>query len=458
MKILFVAHSFIPHTFAGTEIYTHLLAKELAREDEVAVFFRIKNLREKEYSLTKSHRDGFETFAINRTFNQCRCFNQTYSDSQVDKVFAGLLDKIMPDCVHIQHLLFLSLGIVKEAKKRRLPVIFTLNDYWLMCPRGQLIREDLEVCPSYNFELCRECLLSQLAINGNSLRYYNLMREFLSPFFVQKIKKAYLCLVNRNSPVRDFDYLLQGRLMAVKEIISQVDIFIAPSNFLREKFIAFGIPEHKIRHIPYGHELNRKDVQRIPSSKFRFGFVGTILPMKGLDYLIDAFQNIKSSEVELLIFGKFYPYAGYESYPKVLKKKASSDKRIKFKGGFHHKDLSEVFSQIDCLVVPSLWPENSPLVITEAFMHKVPVIAFGVGGVPELVKNGENGILVNPRDTEGLKNAMEKIYKEVFWRRGIISNPCSVKSIREHAEELKKLYQDFIYKQDEDKNNTYPIN
>jgi len=149
MRILQVAHSFVPYAIAGTEVYTYALSKELLKRNEIFVFFRVNKSKEREYALTHSNFEGLETYAINHTFNQCSSFKEMYDNKAIDKVFGELLDKIKPDVVHIQHLLFLSFGIVIEAKKRNIPIVFTLNDYWLFCQKGQLLKDDFSICQDY---------------------------------------------------------------------------------------------------------------------------------------------------------------------------------------------------------------------------------------------------------------------------------------------------------------------
>ncbi|MCM8797115.1 MAG: glycosyltransferase, partial [Candidatus Omnitrophica bacterium] len=284
MKILFVAHSFVPHTFAGTEVYAYTLSKELVKKNEVFVFFRVKNPTQKEYAITEGSCDGFKTFAINHTFNQCRSFEETYQDYRIDEAFGRVLDFVQPDCVHIQHLLFLSLGIVKEAKKRDIPVVFTLNDYWLICQRGQFIRDDFGVCQRYDAARCKQCLLSQLSIKGNAMYFYNILRKTVPNVVLRLIKKAYIKTIT-SSKAQDehLDSLLRKREEMVRETIANTDIFISPSHFMRQKFIEYGVPEQKIIHLSHGYAHPPILQEKFSLSLLRFGFIGTLLPMKGVD-------------------------------------------------------------------------------------------------------------------------------------------------------------------------------
>ena len=146
-----------------------------------------------------------------------------------------------------------------------------------------------------------------------------------------------------------------------------VDLFITPSQFLRRRFIEYGFSENKLKFIPYGlYKESFTGFRKKESNRIRFGFIGTILPPKGLDILINAFNRVEDSRAELKIYGRLFPYQGFEYYPKYIKSLAKNG-NIRFMGSIDHEDIAEAFANIDVLVVPSIWYENSPLVIQEAF-------------------------------------------------------------------------------------------
>jgi glycosyltransferase involved in cell wall biosynthesis len=442
MKILQVVHSFIPYTFAGTEVYAYNLSKALAKSHEVHVFFRINSHREKEYALSTQQYDGCTLHSLNHTFARCNSFDEIYLDSNIDSIFGALLDRIKPDVVHIQHLLFLSLGMVGEAKKRGIPVVFTLNDYWLLCPRGQLLKDDLSLCGDYSGKDCVKCIESQLSIRKGILAMYNFLRRTIPPEAVRILKRMYLKLVKGSSHFRiTYAEMIQRRIASVQSVATDIDVFIAPSQYLRQIFLAYGFPQDKLIYSRYGikqellpqPEENRK-------RKLRFGFIGTLLPMKGIDILIRAFKGLAEEDVELKIFGKIMPYAGYETYGKELERLIMQDKRIRLMGEVDHAEIHRAFSEIDILVVPSIWPENSPLVIQEAFLFKKPVIASRSGGIPELITDGENGILFEAGDEHALLRAIRLVVeqRELLgqWKHAI----PPVKSIEEDVCAMEKLY------------------
>ena len=443
MKILQVVHSFLPDNFAGTEVYTYRLSKALQNMGhEVSVFFRRNDPGKDEYSLTSGMYDGIPTFALNHTLNRSSSFQDTYLNKDIDITFGSLLDSLKPDVVHIEHLLFLSLGIIKESRKRSIPVVFTINDYWLFCPKGQLLTEQLQLCDGSSQELCVPCVKPQFFIRKNSMSFYNLLRNYGPRWLLMVVKRIYFYVMESRAGVKEgFLELIAQRAFIAKETVSQISIFITPSEFARDLFLKKGISAEKVITCRHGIRNpvlppERKNYEKI----IRFGYAGTLLPMKGIDLLVKAFRRVPSPDARLLIYGKAKAYAGYESFYKELKKETKSDPRITLMGDFDNADIGNVLSNIDVLVVPSIWPENAPLIILEALAAKVPVLASRIGGIPELIRDGENGFLFTPLDKVDLEKKLKDILMTPGMPGKLREKIGPVKSINENALEIENIY------------------
>ena len=138
MKVLQVIHGYPMRYNAGSEVYTQGLCQALAHRHEVHVFTRQENAFLPEYELQRETDPSDPQVALH-VINMARA-RDGYSHREVDDDFAGLLDELRPDVVHVGHLNHLSTSLVFPAKHRGIPVVFTLHDYWLMCPRGQFIQ------------------------------------------------------------------------------------------------------------------------------------------------------------------------------------------------------------------------------------------------------------------------------------------------------------------------------
>lgn len=445
MKILQTIHGFLPYSIAGTEVYTFNLSQELAKRHKVFVFSRMNDLHMKEYTVSQTSLNSLEIFTINNTFRLYNSFEMTYKNEVIAEKFGSILDQIKPDIVHIQHLLYLSGKIIEEIKKRRIPIVFTLHDYWLICPQGQLLKNNKEICNDKYLE-CINCVLHQLSIKKNIFNAYYFLKELIPGSLFQLIKNFYLGYSKFIFLTKEkANNLIEARTVYMKDICSKVDLFISPSNFLKNKFIEFGIPQDKIIFLPHGFNLeNFKKLQKTSSPKLRFAFIGNILPAKGVHMLIECFNKIKNDNVELKIYGKAISYKSeLRNYLKYIKKIIKS-KNIKFMGGFDNRNIAKIFEEIDVLVVPPIWYENSPLVIQEAFAAKTPIVASDIGGISELINHNVNGFLFKPNDVNDLYEKINLIIKKPNLIEEIKQNINPPKSIKKNAEEISNIYEDLL--------------
>ena len=166
MRIVQVMHGFPPYNMAGSEVYTYNLSKELSKTDEVFVFHRIADPEREEYEVSSGTYDGLNICRINNTFKYCDSFEKTYRNNLIAEKFGSFLDEVNPDIAHFGHVTDLSTSLIKEAKKRNIPVIFTLHDFWLFCQLGQLLKRDLSLCDGPEDSECARCLAPQLAVSG----------------------------------------------------------------------------------------------------------------------------------------------------------------------------------------------------------------------------------------------------------------------------------------------------
>jgi len=448
MKILQIAHSLPFLNQAGTEIYTYNLSLELSRRHEVYIISRTCDIKQKEYEVTKKVIGRITFYLINNTFKWCDSFETYYENSQIDSVFSKLIDEIKPDIVHIQHLVFLSTGFIREIKKRLIPIVFTIHDYWLMCPKWHLLKKDDTPCDKAEAEAfdneCLDCLREILFIKKGAKRLYVYSRNLLPAFVLKYFKRAYFSFMRKSPDSAGGIARLAKRNQRIRGYLDMIDVFFAPSMFARDKFIRFGIHPEKIKILRHG--LNSRLFHGFPkteSEKIRLAFIGTILPAKGLHILIEALNGIKAKNIELKIYGKIYSYIGFEDYLPYLKR-IIKNKNIKFMNEFNYQNIADVFRDIDVLIIPSIWHENAPSVIQEAFITRTPVIASNIGGMPEFLIDGINGFLFNPGDKNDLRAKVRRIIKNPWIIGELKKNMSPVKGIEDNAREIEDVYDRLI--------------
>ncbi|MCZ7625572.1 MAG: glycosyltransferase family 4 protein [Candidatus Methylomirabilis sp.] len=419
MRVLLVVHQFLPRHVAGTEIYTFSLAKGLRdRGHEVRIYTR----EEGSAGASSTERDDqYEGFPVRRFlidqdrrrgYGIVRAFRRSLSDPAVDRAFDRLLREWRPDIVHFQHTVRLSTTMVGVAKRRRLPVVFTLHDYWYLCHRTQLLTSALGICegPGSGAK-CASCIQHPLVMNT---------RAEMGLRWIGRLAGIY-------------------RTHYMRRWLLQADLVIAPSEFLRGRFIAHGVPPEKIIRLPHGIALELfKGFQKRPADRLRIGFIGSIVVHKGVHLLSEAFGRLGSDKAELLIYGES---TATPEYAQQLQQKAAGQP-VRFMGGFRNDEIAGILSGLDLLVVPSIWPENAPLTIHEALAVRVPVIAARVGGIPALVRDGENGLLFEVGSVDSLAIALGRIAVEPHLIDVLRGNAdeVEVKSIRAHAIEIEQLY------------------
>jgi glycosyltransferase involved in cell wall biosynthesis len=388
MKVLKVIHGFPPDYMAGSEVYSYHLVKSLSQQIEINVFTGVENEFAKEYAVYDEKYDGIEVHRINK-FRRDYTYQQKFYDENIEADFRKYLDKIKPDVVHFGHLSHLSTRLLSiVAKEYQLPIVFTLHDFWLFCVKGQLINQNNDICNGASAEKCHRC-----------------------------------------SPYKTTVKEVQKHLNYMQEILEFIDIFLVPSHTLRNYFIQQGVSAEKLIFSKYGFNTNKITYRKRfynKKSLINFGFMGRIIPTKGIHVLIEAFKVIDS---HLSIYGKV-----------GSQKRFLEQENIQFKGAYDNNNISQILDEIDVLIVPSTWLENSPLVIQEAFLAGIPVITSNIGGMKELITENVNGFLFEVGNIQSLQDCIVKITNNPVLLNNLSVSRCDVRTIKDDADFVHSIY------------------
>lgn len=273
--------------------------------------------------------------------------------------FAKLLDASKPDLIHCHNIYHqLSPSILVEAKKSNIPVVMTLHDYKLICPNYLLFSHG---------EICERCV-------GHS-PWHCLTHNCYNSYTRSALAATESWLHNKVWHVyRDC-----------------VDLFIAPSQFMKDKMIAGGWSENKIIVLTNpAPELNFSD-----ESSDNLLYFGRLSKEKGVDVLIKA---LPSTIEKLDIVGS----GDSEAELKELVSKLKLNDRVIFHGSKHGLELNNFIKSAKAVIVPSIWYENMSLVLLEALAQGKIIIASSVGGNPELIEEGKTGWLFPLGDSSAL--------------------------------------------------------
>ncbi len=429
MKVLHVIHGYPMRYNAGSEVYTQTLARAQSAGHEVHVFTREEDSFAPEHRLRREEDGAVTVHIVNAPHGRDR-----YRHVGIDQRFAELLDALQPSIVHVGHLNHLSTSLLAEAAAREIPMVFTLHDYWLMCPRGQLMQmhpvDPQQVWPVCDGQEDRKCAERCYA------RYVSGAPE------------------ERDRDVDHWTDWVGRRMSHVRQVAELVDLFVAPSRYLLGRFSRdFGLPERKLVHLDYGFDLARLgDRQRPPGEPFTFGYIGTHIPAKGIHQLIEAFALVPG-DARLRIWGR---PRGQDTEALVARAQHLVDAgRLEWLPEYRNEQIvPEVFNRVDAIVVPSLWVENSPLVIHEAQQARVPVITADVGGMAELVHHEVNGLLFGHRDVASLAVQMRRLaanrdLASQLGARGYLNSESGdIPSIEDHVASLDALYAQTLSRRD----------
>ena len=435
MKILMVVHQFLPRHQSGAELYTYYLSKELSKRHQVHLFYGEVDYKKREYSVQRGEYKGIP---FTKVINTNMEFIETYQNLHIDKIFTNLLEEFHPDIIHLQHLLNLSVNIISIAKAKGIPVLMTLHEYWLMCPRlGQLLKEDLTICNKIISSDCVKCIENMFIISRSNsvVKLINTLRKTRG---VRKLTRIILPQIWFRGNLDTCIKAVEDRTQYIRNILFNVDMFIAPSLFLRDKFIKFGIPEDKIVYSDNGMNMAYyKNIRRKESDRIRFAFIGSQVAHKGVHVLVKAFNGVADNKAELNIYGDMTMSS---KYSRGLAK-AAKNHNIYFKGRFENEQIGEILSNTDVLVVPSIWFENSPLTIHEAFIAGIPVITSNLGGMADLVQHGVNGLLFEVGNADDLRDKVNAIINDRRLLEKLRKGIPHVKTIEEDARDMEERYE-----------------
>ncbi len=430
MRILQVIHGYPMRYNAGSEVYTQTLCHGLAERHEVHVFTREEDAFAPDFRL-RSERDEDDARVTVHVVNNPR-LRDRYRAAGIDQRFAQVLDRVKPDVVHVGHLNHLSTSLLREAALREVPIVFTLHDYWLMCPRGQF----MQMFPEDPTNLWAAC-------DGQE------DRKCAERCYARYFSGA------TDEHAADVSYWTDwvGRRMRhVREMTQLVDLFVAPARYLHGRFRDdFGLPESKLVYLDYGFARARMAGRRRGAGEtFTFGYIGTHIPAKGIHDLIRAFGKV-TGNVRLRIWGR--PRGQDTDALRELASAlpAGAADRVEWVPEYKNQEIvRDVFDRCDAIVVPSVWVENSPLVIHEAQQARVPVITANVGGMAEYVRHEVNGLLFEHRSVDGLAAQMQRLADDpsLAARLGVrgylFSDSGDIPDIASHVRDVEELYERVI--------------
>ena len=341
LKILFSTSFYPPYHLGGDATHVKYLAEELAKKGhEVHVLYSLDayQIKRKNFNVLKQEPDKKNIF-VHRIESPLNGIDPLMvyvlgRSFYVQKKFVEVLRDVHPDVVHHHNISLLGYSILE--KKNSYLSLYTAHDYWLICPTNNLLRNRRKICDE---KQCYACAI-------NSKRFPQLWRSFKS------FKKA----------------------------VKSIDLLISPSDYVRRRLLQ----EIEVKSFTLPNFAPNPPTN-IPPSGFSnyFLFVGMLEKHKGIINLLNLFNELKYDlKARLIIAGG----GSLKNYIQNYIEKNSLGEMISFLGFVDQNKLYSLYSNALALIVPSIWPENAPLVTLEALSVGTPVIVSNKGGLPEIIR------------------------------------------------------------------------
>ncbi len=413
MRVALFVHCFFPDHFYGTETYTLELARNLlALGHQPIVVTAIFPGEPTAGRMLSTYKYGdVPVYCIDKNFFGHRRIKDTYYQVALQDLLRDVLREINPDIVHVTHLINHTAVLLDVVAELNLVAVATLTDFFGFCFTNKLVAADGSLCEGPNQERsnCSACYLRARSGGGEasllgrwagSARWAKLAGSLL----VSLVSMDGGCskeIAEAISDIRERPDILTARYSKYRAVI-------APTEFLKNAYVANGlrVPIHVSR---FGVDLPRSvKLRRGANGPVRFGFIGQIASHKGVDVLVEAFCRLPRGSAELHVFGPTDQAPGYmDNLRKVAEKR-----EVLFRGVFPKDAMANVLSEMDFIVIPSQWHENSPLILLCALASHTPVIVSDVAGLTEFVEEGKNGYRFQRGNVDELERVLRRILDE----------------------------------------------
>jgi glycosyltransferase involved in cell wall biosynthesis len=457
MRVCLVTHGFPPLERTGVEGYTAALAAALAAAGHTVEVFTVRaDPTLPQRSLRRETRTASgASFAVTwLTDNEVPAGpEQALSPPGLAARFRAFLEAERPEVIHFQHVVKLGIELVDVARDLGVPTLYTAHDYFAICHRYTLLRPDLMRCDSRGDSMaCARCDLALGWLNAkpepdSGRQPLGDYQMGALPHQLGEAGTAALEAILYGEPeaaglhTDALDAAFDTRLALDglrARAFSRLDGILAPTKFLADTLVAGGVDRARIEVLPYGVEVD--DLRDLPpiradaDAPLRFAFLGGLSKHKGVHVLLEAWDRL-DVPAQLTIHG----YSSDTVYVDELRARATEVGAI-FAGPFERAELPAVLADVDVVVVPSIWVENQPLVIREAFAAGRPVITGDFGALPESVRDGVDGLLVAPDDPDALAAALARCVKEEGLVERLAAGIPPVHSVAGQARELVERY------------------
>lgn len=400
MKIIYSVHQFFPKYYTGTERYVLNIAsmmKKLGHNVTIVTYNPGPSTSDSIITdgllISRYIYQNIQVISV-KGLSESPYASFNLKNDVIKKWFKKLLIEEKPDLLHIAHPMRMT-SVFWAANELGIKTILTLTDYWLLCGKGILLKNNNSPClsPNEGFSCKKDC-------------YHQL-------------------------PVEE----LKARVSEARKIFKHCNALIASAQHLVDIFNYNKYDTSKLTMIRHGFNYfdNFTPLKSNNRGAFTIVSTGSLMPHKGVHILIEAFRKIQNDSMRLKIYGTSY---GNDDYMKLLHNLAGSDKRISFNGSYTIDETAKLHQEADLVVQPSLWYETYPLVCVAALAYGVPIVVPDLTGAAEMVEPGVNGYIFKFGDPSSLATQIALAVKENLKQKSVITYPQSIESEAISTEEV----------------------
>lgn len=397
-KLIHVPFCFYPDPVGGTEIYVEALARTQQQQgDEVVIAAPGETDDAYCYNRLRIRR-----FAVSEHVVELRDLYGEGDESGA-RAFGRILDEERPEVVHLHAFTRgVSLRMVREAKRRHVPVVFSYHTPTVSCQRGTLMRWGSEVCDGVlDLHMCAQCTLHGHGLSRPASRTIGNMPIVLGTLLGRTGAAGGMWTALRMTE------LVKLRHALFRSFMNEVDHVVAVCEWAKDLLVRNDVPFEKVSVSRQGLCQDWNDGVRPAqkSSVLRVAFLGRMDETKGAHLLIEALRRVPQVAIQFDVYGVVQgkPAA---AYLERLERLAAGDSRVSFCDAIAATEVVSRLREYDLLAVPSQLLETGPLVVLEAFAAGIPVLGSNLGGIAELVRDGTNGVLVEHQSLDAWAQAL----------------------------------------------------
>ncbi|ABB75689.1 Glycosyltransferase Family 4 [Nitrosospira multiformis ATCC 25196] len=447
MKVALYVHCFFPGHYHGTETYTLALAENLKKlgHEPVVVSAIFEGEKKAKSLITRYDYNGIPVYCIDKNHIPQMSLRDTYYQPELRHIHANLLHELQPDIVHVTHLLNHTAILLDVIKDLEIPAVATFTDFFGFCMNVKLEGANGDLCKGPNSERtnCFTCCAKagiKRAYPAMSEQRFNKLASLLRLGCIS-FNAVHRLPVLRRSQLSSQLEVIKVRPELLSERYSLYRAVIAPTRFLQSAYEANGFTSVPIHKIHFGVDLDRKPKPgRSGSAPTRFGFIGQIAPHKGTALLVEAFCRLPAGQGELHIYGS---ESQHPAYFQALKQHCAGF-AVYFHGTFPTGQIRPVLDEMDFLVIPSTWYENSPLVLLNALASHTPVIVSDVEGLTEFLQPDVNGYKFARGDVDDLERVMLQVITSKENMHRLIHSTNYPKTSMSMTEEVLEVYSSIL--------------